>query len=215
MKTKLSYRAIYLNLFLLISLSSYCQDIINKKNGESISSKIDQIDQTTIKYKKYNNLSGPFYLIDKSEVSSITFENGTVENFQNVSNSKELSKVELQGLIISLINEHGFDPNTFDRKYKATFEGDYLRLIVLHTNGEPSNDNVLYDFSNVYKFQHISKRSDKLVFINIFVSIAINKKLTNWDKHKLVMRVHNYEYAESIVDALKKYNSILTKVTKH
>jgi hypothetical protein len=201
---------IYFNLFLLMSLPCFCQDIINKRDGESIEAKVELIDLTTVKYKTYKNQNGPYYIIAKNDVANIKFENGTIENFQQTNISVKLSKTELQELIVKSINEHGFEEDTFNRKYSASFEEDYLRLIVLRKSGEPANEGILYDFSNVYKFQQISKRSDKLAYINIFVSIAKNKKQTKWDKHKLIMRVDSSSSAEIILNALKEYNSILT-----
>ncbi|WP_329804649.1 hypothetical protein [Flavobacterium facile] len=189
---------IFLYLLLLTSHSALCQDTIYKIDGESIEAKIDIIDQETIKYKVYKNLNGPFYIIKKSDVASIKFENGTVENYKQSTISKKLNKSELQELIVKSVNEHGFEEDTFNRKYSASFEGDYLRLIVLKQNGKPTNEGLLYDFSNVYKFQKISNRSDKLAFINIFVSISENKKNTKWDKHKLIMRVDSPQNANNI-----------------
>lgn len=206
MNLKLLYGTAF---FLLFAFQSFCQDLIIKKNGESIKGKVELIEEANIKYKKTSNLNGPLYLISKADVASIQFENGVIEDFKDYNSPSVLSKSEVQELIIKSINEHGFDADTFNRKHKASWEGDYLRLIVLHNDGKPVNNGLLYDFSNVYKFQKISKRSDKLAFINIFVSIAKNEKMTKWDKHKLVMRVDTPTNAETIVDALKKYNAIL------
>ncbi len=120
------------------------------------------------------------------------------------------SKEDIKALIIEQINAHGYEEDNFKQHYIATFEGDYLRLIFTRRNGEtPYNKGILYDFSNVYKFQRVSKRSDKLAYINIFVSILKNEKKNKWDKHKLIMRVDSPKNAEIILQALKDYNSIL------
>jgi len=198
-------------LLLLNNISGFCQDTIKKTDGEIIEAKIAIIDKSTVKYKAFNNQNGPFYVIQKNDLASVQFENGTVENFQMASISKGFSKTALQEFIVKSINEYGFEEDTFDRKYRASFEGDYLRLIVLRKSGEPCNAGILYDFSNVYEFQKISNRSEKLAYINIFVSIAKNKKQTKWDRHKLIMRVNSPSNAALIVNALKDYNSVLTK----
>ena len=199
----------YFALFFIQSLPGFCQDLIATLSGEIIEAKVEIIDKKTIKYKVYSNQNGPFYVIDKNDVATIKFENGTVENFHSPSSSKDLSKSQLQELIVKSINEFGFEEDTFNRKYRASFEGDYLRLIVLRKTGEPCNSGILYDFSNVYEFQKISNRSEKLAYINIFVSIAKNKTHTKWDRHKLIMRVDSPSNAEIIVNALKDYNAIL------
>ncbi|MEM8568522.1 MAG: hypothetical protein AAGF85_18830 [Bacteroidota bacterium] len=57
------------------------QDIVILKNGEELETKVFEILQTDIKYKKFNNLSGPIYTLRKSEVFMIKFENGAKEVF--------------------------------------------------------------------------------------------------------------------------------------
>ncbi|WP_417291566.1 hypothetical protein [Corallibacter sp.] len=195
---------------LIIHLHSYSQDIITKSDGEKIEAKIDLIGTDEVKYKKYNHLDGPSYMIKKSNISEIKFNNGIVQSFNNSKEKDEISLKETKEFIIKTINKHGFEEDTFNRKYKASFEGDYLRLIVLRRNGvDHSNDGILYDFSNVYSFHRVSKRSDKKAFINIWVSILKNKKKNKWDKHKLIMRVDGIPQAESILNALKHYNKLL------
>ena len=58
---------------------SMAQDVIVKKDGTTILSKVLEISGTEIKYKKWSNQDGPMYLINKSEVHSINYQNGEVE----------------------------------------------------------------------------------------------------------------------------------------
>lgn len=194
---------------LMISLSTYSQDIILKTNGDKLESKVTLIEKSNIHYKKYSNLDGPDYVIDKKEVVEIKFENGIVEKISSDIASDEISLEETKNFIIKEINEHGFEEDTFKKRYRASFEGEYLRLIVLRANGEEANHGLLYDFSNVYKFHNVSKRSDELAFLNIFVSMSQSKKEIKWDKHKLIMRVDGLVHAEAIQNALKHYNKLL------
>ena len=124
---------------------------------------------------------------------------------------QQVSKLALQDYIVKAINQHGFEEDTFDRKYKASFEGDHLRLVLLQKNGKLTNSGQLYDFANVYKFQKVSSRTDKLAFINIYVATAQNDEKTLWDKHKLTLRIDSATDAGLIVNALKAYNGILVK----
>ena len=211
MKTKKIYLPIAL---LFITCLSYSQDIIFRINGETIESKVEEINTNDIKYKKFENLNGPTYTIEKKELKQIKFENGTIESFEKDNLKNEISIEETKAFIVKEINEHGFEEDSFKNKYKASFEGDYLRLIVMTKNNEESNDGILFDFSNVYKFQNVSVRSNNLAFINIFVSILKNKKQNKWDKHKLIMRIDNSSTAESILNALKHYNELLTRTKK-
>ncbi len=72
-------------LFLiLISLSvsnMFAQDIIVKKDGTTILSKVTEVSSSEVKYKKHSNLNGPTYTLATSEILSVNYENGEKENF--------------------------------------------------------------------------------------------------------------------------------------
>lgn len=63
------------------SLMTMAQDVIVKKDGSTIQSKVIEINETEIKYKKWANLDGPIYVINQSELTSINYQNGEVECF--------------------------------------------------------------------------------------------------------------------------------------
>ena len=88
-----------------------------------------------------------------------------------------LSLEETKALIVESINAYGFEEDNFKQRYIASFEGDYLRLVFTNRKGtKPANKGFLYDFSNVYRFDKISKRSEKRSYINIWTSIMENEK---------------------------------------
>lgn len=60
------------------------QDVIVKKDGSTIQSKVMEITDTEIKYKKWSNQDGPLYSIGRSEILSINYQNGEVEKFSEV-----------------------------------------------------------------------------------------------------------------------------------
>ena len=60
------------------------QDVIVKKDGSTIVSKVLEITSTEVKYKKYNNLNGPTYSLIKTDIQVINYENGTKEMFDSV-----------------------------------------------------------------------------------------------------------------------------------
>ncbi len=72
-------------LFLLCSASVSAQDVIVKKNGSTILSKVLEVGQEEIKYKKYDNLDGPTYTIQKSELQAINYQNGAKDTFSATS----------------------------------------------------------------------------------------------------------------------------------
>lgn len=71
-----------LSLILVVLLSSqigFSQDILRLKNGSEMNVSISEINPTSIKFKK--TVDGPVYTMSLSDVSSITYANGTSENF--------------------------------------------------------------------------------------------------------------------------------------
>jgi len=78
----------FATLFLLcITGMVMAQDVIVKKDQSTIMSKVLEITNTEIKYKKWSNQDGPTYSINRSEVISINYENGEMETFSNNASS--------------------------------------------------------------------------------------------------------------------------------
>ena len=75
---------IFLLLFAIANTHLFAQDIIIKKNGDEIKSKVIEITDASVKYKKWENINGPIYNIDKSEVFKLKYENGESDFFGNV-----------------------------------------------------------------------------------------------------------------------------------
>ena len=67
------------------------QDVILKKDGSDIKSKVLEITDQQIKYKDFDFQSGPIRNINISEVFMITYENGQREVFNKTNESKDLS----------------------------------------------------------------------------------------------------------------------------
>ena len=56
-------------------------DLMVLKNGEIVKSNISEIDETSIKYKRLDNLNGPLYTIPKNQVYLINYKNGSSDLF--------------------------------------------------------------------------------------------------------------------------------------
>ena len=69
--------------FILCSATVFAQDVIVKKDGSTILSKVIEVGNNEIKYKRYDNLSGPTYTINKSELLSINYQNGAKDTFSS------------------------------------------------------------------------------------------------------------------------------------
>jgi hypothetical protein len=86
-------------VLLTVTAVVQAQDVIVKKDGNTILSKILEIGTKEIKYKKFNNQSGPTYTIEKENVSRINFENGTTETFDETDAVEDKSiEAQLQKL---------------------------------------------------------------------------------------------------------------------
>lgn len=68
-------------LMLACSTCTYAQDVIVKKDGSTIPSKVLEIGQDDIIYKRYDQPNGPTYSIKKSEIQSINYQNGAKDTF--------------------------------------------------------------------------------------------------------------------------------------
>ena len=71
-------------LFLLCSASVCAQDVIVKKDGSTVICRIVELNATEIVYKKWSDLNGSNYIMDRSLASAINYENGRRETFGEV-----------------------------------------------------------------------------------------------------------------------------------
>ncbi|MCS4433071.1 hypothetical protein [Aquiflexum gelatinilyticum] len=94
---------IYLLFFMFCSFNLFGQDLIITNSKEELKTKIIEIEELLIKYKKFDFQDGPIYSIKKSEVFLIIYSNGTRETFnekvvesenQNLKKGKNVSDYE-------------------------------------------------------------------------------------------------------------------------
>lgn len=69
------------SLILISFVNLYGQDLIILKDNSEIKSKVIEISEALIKYRKASNLNGPTYTISKAEILMIIYENGERELF--------------------------------------------------------------------------------------------------------------------------------------
>ena len=72
-------------ILFLVLLPSFLigQDIIIKKNADEIKAKVVEVGMDNIKYKNFDNLQGPSYVIPRVEVFMIRYENGKRDVFKD------------------------------------------------------------------------------------------------------------------------------------
>jgi len=78
----------------LAALQINAQDVIVKKDGSTILSKVLEVNVEDVKYKRHSNPDGPTYTILKAEIMSINYENGEKDTFeipQSTNNSQSSS----------------------------------------------------------------------------------------------------------------------------
>jgi hypothetical protein len=83
-----------MKLFIILLFSYFlttgaiAQDIIVKNDKTEIKAKIEEITETTIKYKKFEMLDGPIYNINVNDVFMIMYKNGAKEYIQAKTNTQ-------------------------------------------------------------------------------------------------------------------------------
>lgn len=77
----------FLVLFLfLCSASVFAQDVIVKKDGSTIVCRVVELTSSEIVYKKWSDLNGPNYVMNRSDASAINYQNGKKVNLSEVTN---------------------------------------------------------------------------------------------------------------------------------
>jgi hypothetical protein len=73
-------------LLLLCSASVSAQDVIVKKDGSTIVCRVVELTDSEITYKKWSDLNGSNYVMNRADASAINYENGKKVNLSEVIN---------------------------------------------------------------------------------------------------------------------------------
>lgn len=68
-------------VYLFGILPLFAQDLITTKKGEDIQATILEVSTKEVKYKKYNNPDGPTFVLNKSDIVMVRYENGEKDIF--------------------------------------------------------------------------------------------------------------------------------------
>lgn len=71
-------------LMLLCPMIASAQDVIVKKDGSTVVCRVEKVSDTEVTFKKWEDLKGPSYIMDKSLVSAINYEDGRKHPFGEV-----------------------------------------------------------------------------------------------------------------------------------
>ena len=69
-------------LALLCPMYALAQDVIVKKDGSTVVCRVIEVTATDITYKKWSDLKGSNYVMDKTLAVSINYENGKKEDMR-------------------------------------------------------------------------------------------------------------------------------------
>ncbi len=75
-------RLLILLAFFVVKLNA--QDTIRFKNGITKAVKVSEVGLTEIRYNDFSNLTGPIYVVNKNEITSIRYSNGVEDKFSDV-----------------------------------------------------------------------------------------------------------------------------------
>lgn len=74
-------------MIFILCLQSYSQDyIFLKGQNDSISAKVLEVNPDNFKYKKYSNIDGPTYTIEKTKIEKVVYSNGDIEFYSKRNN---------------------------------------------------------------------------------------------------------------------------------
>lgn len=68
-------------LFSLVSNGLFSQDTIKTVSGKTFIGKVFEINNNDVKYKEFDNLEGPYYVVSKNDIAYIIYKNGKKEVF--------------------------------------------------------------------------------------------------------------------------------------
>ncbi len=78
-------------LLFLCTLSATAQDVIIKKDGNTIVCRVVELTKSEVTYKRWTDLQGSNYVMNLKDVSAIHYENGEKKTFNTVTEQSSSS----------------------------------------------------------------------------------------------------------------------------
>lgn len=173
---------------ILCSISIHAQDVIVKKDGSTILSKVLEVNTADIKYKKFSNQNGPTYTIGKTEVMSINYENGEKDIFNSTNENAEYNQgsnsspryiaAEPDGnndRLVSLYNRHYSPTSALSKKKNTPY---YLLIYGVKPSSVLSNKDIEVKLERTvstitdFEYEHIvynisiTNKTNKTLFVD-------------------------------------------------
>ena len=119
---------IILLISFFVPVTLFAQDIITKKDGTDIQAKIIEVSNTEIRYKKYNYQEGPTFVLSKSDILIIRYENGENEVVEDkVSKQEENSQNSVSKNIVAGMSYREYKKLYDTRNYVPERSDPYSR----------------------------------------------------------------------------------------
>ncbi len=107
-------RTILLMAVLFVGGMAKAQDIIVKNDKTEIKTKVIELTEELIKYKKFELLDGPIYSIKKTEVFMIIYENGTKEYMQTPKQEQTVATANTKADSTTSPSNHSYFDSDFN-----------------------------------------------------------------------------------------------------
>jgi hypothetical protein len=129
--------------FLLLVVSSFSQDTLCFFNKNKVVAKVSEINISDIKYYRFDNLTGPQYTVNKTEINVIKFANGVVDTIESVPQSIGNTSINQYNSDNKL---HVGDRYRIIYNYHALNERE-LKELLINIPQKTSRDLLLKDFA--------------------------------------------------------------------
>ncbi|MCM1452158.1 MAG: hypothetical protein NC102_07860 [Clostridium sp.] len=73
---------------IIIWSSVWAEDLISLRDGRTVKAIIQEVTPTEVKYKRASNPQGPLFVINNSDVKSIVYDNGEVDEFYGLAETE-------------------------------------------------------------------------------------------------------------------------------
>ena len=189
-------------VFAMFSIIAHAQDVIVKKDGNTITSKVTEITSTEIKYKKFSNQNGPTYTIGKNEVNYINYENGEREQMNTSISNINTTTANTQSIVQSqdalnpsdayLLKQFKLDP--YSKKAKALKKIAFIGggalvatgiiCIALNRSGDDYEDG-----NDFWIYGTIAASAGIVLGTSCLIASNIQKKKAEYYAHNIIPRM--------------------------
>lgn len=115
-------KQLFLVLLLLCTVSVSAQDVIVKKDGSTIVCRVVELTESEIVYKKWGNLNGSSYVMERSAALAINYQNGKKVNLSEATN---LYKPSNQNDGVQNFNDRALLKLDAEEKFGSNNKGNY------------------------------------------------------------------------------------------